>query len=83
MLHRRFYTNNILHKIGIKDSEMCSLCKTEKDSNEHILILCEVSRLIWTKVESWIREIGIDVYTMTDENCFFLGGGGRIEGHIG
>ena len=70
-LHRRLYTNNILHKIGIKDSEMCSLCKTEKDFNEHMLILCEVSRLIWTKVESWIREIGIDEYTITDEIIFW------------
>ena len=41
-LHRRFYTNDILHKIGIKDSDMCSLCKKEKDSNEHMLIQCAI-----------------------------------------
>ena len=70
-LHRSFYTNNILHKIGIKDSEMCSLCKTEKDSNEHMLILCEVSNLIWTQVQSCIQDIGIDEYTISDE--FLLG----------
>ena len=71
-LHRRFYTNNILYKVGIKDSEMCSLCKTKKDSNEHMLLLCEVSNLIWTYVESWIRDIGIDEYTISDEK-FILG----------
>ena len=54
---------------------MCSLCKTEKDSNEHMLNLCEVSKLIWTNVESWIREIGIDEYTISDEKSFF----GRIK----
>ena len=66
-LHRRFYTNNILQKIGIKDSELCSLCKTEKYSNEHMLILCEVSNLIWTQVQSWIQDIGIDEYTISDD----------------
>ena len=40
-LHRRFYTNNILHKIGINDSETCGLCNREKDSNEHMLMLCD------------------------------------------
>ena len=51
-LHRRFYTNNVLHKIGI---------------NEHMLIQCEVSNEIWTQVQSWIQNIGIERYTITDE----------------
>ena len=66
-LHRRFYTNNVLHKIGITDSDICGLCKKEKDSNEHMLIQCEVSNEIWTQVQSWIQNIGIEGYTITDE----------------
>ena len=66
-LHRRFYTNNILHKIEIKDSDICGLCKKEKDSNEHMLIQCEVSNTIWINVQSWIQEIGIEDYIITDE----------------
>ena len=66
-LHRRFYTNNVLHKIGIKDSDICGLCKKEKDSNEHMLIQCEVSNAIWTQVQSWIQDIGIVGYTISDE----------------
>ena len=66
-LHRRFYTNNILYKIGIKDSEICGLCKGEKDSNEHMLILCDISNALWSNVETWIREIGIDEYNIRQE----------------
>ena len=71
-LHRRFYTNNILHKIGIKDSEICGLCNRENDSNEHMLILCGASNALWSSVESWIRDIGIDEYSISNE--FFWGG---------
>ena len=38
-LHRRFFTNNILLKMGIKDSSICNLCNREEDSNEHICSL--------------------------------------------
>ena len=36
-LHRRFFTNNILLKMGIKDSSICILSNREEDSNEHII----------------------------------------------
>ena len=54
-------------KIGIKDSDICGLCKKEKDSNGHMLIQCEVFNTIWTNVQSWIQEIGIDDYIISDE----------------
>ena len=78
-LHRTFYTNNILHKIGIKDSEICSLCNRENDSNEHMLILCDVSNALWSSGESRIRGIGIDEYSISNDN-FFWRGGGELDG---
>ena len=59
-------------KFGIKDSEICGLCSRENDSNEHMLILCGASNALWSSVESWIRDIGIDEYSISNEN--FLGG---------
>ena len=44
--------------------------KKEKDSTEHMLIQCEVSNTIWTQVQSWIQDIGIDGYIISDENFF-------------
>ena len=57
-----------MYKIGIKDSEICGLCKREKDSNEHMLILCDISNALWSNVETWIRDIGIDEYNISQEN---------------
>ena len=78
-LHRRFYTNNILHKIGTKYSDVCGLCKKEKDSNEHMLIQCKVSNTIWTNVQSWIQDIGIEGYTISDGKKFWV----ILTAHIG
>ena len=66
-IHRRFYTNNILCRIGIKDTEQCNLCKRENDSNEHMLIYWEISSQLWNDTERWIRNIGIDEYDLNTE----------------
>ena len=67
-LHRRFFTNNILLKMGIKDTSICNLCNREEDSNEHILINCQVSSMLWIRVESLINEIMVTQFTLTDES---------------
>ena len=61
-LHRRFYTYNILCKIGIKDTEQCNLCKNGRDSSDHMLINCNISKLLWKNTEKWIRNIGLEEY---------------------
>ena len=40
-LHRRFYTDNLLYKMGLKDSPLCDFCHSFEDSNEHMLVDCE------------------------------------------
>ena len=37
-LHYRFFTNDLLLKIKIKDTDLCSICNSEKDSNCHMLV---------------------------------------------
>ena len=53
--------------MGIKDSSICNLCNREEDSNEHMLINCQVSSILWIRVESWINEIMVSQYTLTEE----------------
>ena len=53
--------------MGIKDSSICNLCNREEDSNEHMLINCQISSTLWIRVESWINEIMVTQYTLTDE----------------
>ena len=71
-LHRRFYTNNILHKMKIKPSPLCEMCNTEDDSNEHMFINCTISQQLWREVEYWLSEIGLIDYII-DEQKIILG----------
>ena len=65
-LHRRFFTNNILHKMRIKDSPLCNFCVQKEDSNEHMLIECEIVQTLWHNIEEWISAIGVIDYSITN-----------------
>ena len=65
-LHHRFYTNEKLHKMGIKNSDQCSFCLSCTDSVEHMLIQCHISRELWGGVRDWIVEIGMPNYNLSD-----------------
>ena len=71
-LHRIFFTNNILLKMGIKDSSICNLCNREEDSNEHMFINCQISTRLWIRVESWINEIMVSQCILTNEKNFLV-----------
>ena len=66
-LHRRFYTNNILFKMRIKDSPLCNFCNEHDDSNEHMLIECDNVKSLWLEVENWISDIGVDNYHINNK----------------
>ena len=71
-LHRRFYTNDILFKMKIKNSSLCEMCNIEEDSIEHMLITCPKSDKLWRDVESWLAAIGLTDYNI-DEQKIILG----------
>ena len=47
LLHRRLATNDFLKKVGIKDNDLCSFCKTEKESLIHLFWSCRVVSTFW------------------------------------
>ena len=65
-LHYRYFTNDFLETTGIKDNNVCSMCKPEKDSNFHMLIDCPKTINLWLEVEIWIRTLGMERYCLTD-----------------
>ena len=65
-LHYRFFNNHILEKIVIKNNSICSMCKTEQDSNFHMLIDCLQISNLWLDVDNWIRTLGTERYCLTD-----------------
>ena len=66
-LHKRFYTNEKLFKMGIKTSSQCTFCKDETDSVEHMFIKCRIVRDLWAEVRNWIVEMGVPNYYLTEE----------------
>ena len=65
-LHYRFYTNDKLFVMGIKDSNVCGMCQTEEDSIEHMLLFCEAFRHLWTEMQDWIIELGMVDYHLSN-----------------
>ena len=47
VLHRYLATNKFLHKIGLVPSFLCTFCKRESESIEHLLIECDYSDKFW------------------------------------
>ena len=47
LLHRRLATNDFLKKIGIKEGNMCTLCKIEVESLVHLFWFCEATSCFW------------------------------------
>ena len=56
----------MLVKCRIKDDDTCSMCASERDSNYHMLIDCPKVKDLWSKVEFWIRSLGMVDYHLTD-----------------
>ena len=65
-LHHKFYTNEKLYKMGIKNSDQCSFCQSSIHSVEHMLIQCRISRDLRDSVRDWIVEIGMLNYNLSD-----------------
>ena len=39
--HNMLYTNEKLHKVKLSDSPLCTLCNTETETLEHLLVDCD------------------------------------------
>ena len=64
-LHHRFYTNDLLFKMGINKSNLCSFCMERINSISHMLLSCDISTDLWRRVELWIRDIGMADYNLS------------------
>ena len=52
-LNSILFTNVKLHKIGFKESNLCSFCATVPETLHHLLFLCSHSRLFWSSFECY------------------------------
>jgi len=49
-LHRRIATNSFLSKIGISETALCYLCKTDKETLIHLFWEYSVTKTFWGRV---------------------------------
>ena len=65
-LHHRFYTNDKLFLMGIKQSKICGMCNLFEDSIEHMFLDCIHSVKLWSDVRDWIIQLGMTDYNLSD-----------------
>ena len=58
-LHRRLPTNSFLHKIAVKDNDLCTFCKEETDTFLHLLLQCKVTSPFWGTFFQWLQSCSL------------------------
>ena len=55
LLHRRLATNDYLNKIGIRDNDICTFCRTEKETLFHLRVWsCIETSCFWQGFMKWL-----------------------------
>ena len=68
ILHRYLATNKFLHKIGLVPSSMCTFCKKESESIEHLLLKCDS---FWRELIKWLNTMEIKIEALSDVDKMF------------
>ena len=70
VLHKYLATNKFLHKIGLVPSFLCTFCKRESESIEHLLIEYDYSNKVWQVLINWFIMIDIKVEALSEIDNF-------------
>lgn len=57
ILHRILGTNELLFKMGIKESNLCDLCHVVPETITHVLYECGISQLFWNNLRVWMLNV--------------------------
>ena len=56
LLHRRLATNDFLNKIGIRENDICTFCRTEEESLFHLFWSCSETSSFWRDFTKWLAK---------------------------
>ena len=59
ILHNIVFTNDKLHKFGMIDSPLCTLCKSEIETINHLFIYCPRIHFLWKQVVAKLENVFI------------------------
>ena len=71
ILNRYLTTNSFLHKIGLANSPLCTFCKEEGESLEHLLIICSCTKSFWSDFITWSNQLNISLRDLSDSDILF------------
>ena len=71
IIHHILPTKSSLFRAGITESDICSLCATEKQTINHLLYHCTVSKAFWDRFTSWWYQKFKQVVSLTESNILY------------
>ena len=66
IIHHILPTKSSLFRAGITESDICSLCATEKQTINHLPYYCTVSKAFWDRFTSWWYQKFKQVVSLTE-----------------
>ena len=55
-LNNILYLNNVLFKMGLSDSPLCSYCSLYNESQAHLFFECYVTKRYWTQLQNFFKD---------------------------
>ena len=71
LLHRIIPTNTFLYKIKIKDTKLCTFCKTDDETIEHLFFDCTLVNSFWEDFSLKLKQFFVNFEI--DKRQIFLG----------
>lgn len=73
LLHRRLATNDFLNKIGLRENDICTFCRVEKESLIHLFWSCSETSCFWQGFKDWLAKNQIILKTNIFTPAIILG----------
>lgn len=59
------FTNELLFRLKMIESPLCTFCKREIESIEHLFFYCNVTKTFWEVFCSWLSNCNISTQSFT------------------
>ncbi|KAL9972971.1 hypothetical protein ACROYT_G019372, partial [Oculina patagonica] len=71
IIHHILPTRSSLFRAGIVESDICTLCETEKQTISHLLYHCTVSKAFWNRFTCWWHSKFEQTITLTESAVLY------------
>ena len=69
ILHNILFLNDRLYHLKLSDTQLCSLCKGEKETCQHLFLDCKISKNNWRHLQSKICNV-ISLKDLNPQSAF-------------